>query len=597
MMLTLLFMFQFSLVIKEHGNQYDINEYYTDNSGTSETVWKEKIIDFKTTFPESDEYTLLIGSKSGKVGKIAMEWCTYTKRELAVLRSLEDYSKDLENVPELILVDSEYLDIKKDVKVLKALAEDGVNIVFCDIPIASDIKKSVELQELLGITEVVEEDIEVESIRLFPGLLLGGEVIYEADKDDSKGMDYIMPWYMLDSGTKTYMMGVFESDYIIENELKNEDLPAIIWRNSVGEGKVFVVNGDYLHDSTGLGFLNGFMLEINPVDIYPVINAQNLSVANYPGFASENDEEMQKIYSRTQRNMFRDTIWPSLVSTTQNSNMKLTCFSTPQYKYTDANEPDGEELVFYLKQFKEVGAEAGLSLVYGDGISLKEKIERDNVFYSSLISNYKYGAVYIDNDNIQSFLKMSDNTMLKDVSTIVCTENDSLPMVSYCADDITVQRVTNDGFSHTYTENLRMRSLESALGYTNVVLDMNRVVWPENDTDHWHVISKTFSSNIETYWSKFKMFDSTTLSESNERVRSFLAMDYDKSYKDGVLTVNITNQSGKNWFILRTHGETISEISGATYKKIEDNAFLIEAKSPTIEIELKKEDEFLYTLP
>lgn len=106
-----------------------------------------------------------------------------------------------------------------------------------------------------------------------------------------------------------------------------------------------------------------------------MVNAQNLSVVNFPGFASENNEVMEQMYSRTQVGVYRDILWPGLVAVSDQNNLKLTCFVMPQFNYLDGIEPDSNELIFYLKQFKEVGAEAGFSLEYIKGVSLADKIK------------------------------------------------------------------------------------------------------------------------------------------------------------------------------------------------------------------------------
>ncbi len=596
MMLMLLFMFQALMVIREYSNKYDVNEYYNEDVDTTHKKWEMEKVNLDNLKDEQD-YILFVGKQDAHFGKMVSEWCTYTKRNCAMIQSITENHNRLNVLPAAVILESKYVNMQKELDIIEGWAEQGVDIIFCDLPDVEDVESNYKLQELLGIVKVESHSVEVDAIKVFEGLLLGGETIYDASKDEAKGMGFEMPWYVLGSGTKTYMVGMFGEPVNWISDVKNEYLPAIVWRNSVGDGKVFAVNADYMKDSTGIGFLSGFMAECNPIEIYPVINAQNLAVTNYPGFASENDEVIQKLYSRTQSAMFRDVVWPSLVSTVHNTDMKLTCFMTPQFDYTDSKEPKHEELVFYLKQLNEVGAEAGLSLQHRGGVTIEEKIERDNKYFSSIISNYKYRVVYLNLDNVDELLASMKDTMLRDVKSAVCKYKSGEPIIDYCGNGVIKQSVTNDGFSHTYKENLRMRSLQSALAYTNVVLDMNRVVWPEDERDQWHIVYESFSSNIKTYWSKFKMFESTTLSESTGHVNSFLTMDYDKSYKDGVVTVNITEKTGDCWFILRTHGESIVDIKGGDYKLIEDNAYLIKAEDSTVTIKIDREDEFYYYLP
>lgn len=122
------------------------------------------------------------------------------------------------------------------------------------------------------------------------------------------------------------------------------------------------------------------MAESYSFEIYPVINAQNLVIANYPGFASENENKMEKIYSQSQKALFREIIWPSLVAIERKIDAKLTCMMTPQFDYGDENEPREGEVAYYLKLLKEEYGEAGLSSGNVSGTGLSEKWRKTKRF-------------------------------------------------------------------------------------------------------------------------------------------------------------------------------------------------------------------------
>ena len=183
-------------------------------------------------------------------------------------------------------------------------------------------------------------------------------------------------------------------------------------------------------------------------------------------------------------------------------------------------------------------------------------------------------------------MSLENTDLLNNVSTLVCEYTEKKPVVSYCSDSITLQSVTSDGMNYTYSDDIRMRSIQSALGYTNVMLNMYDIFWPEKDTDRWEVMQKRFSSNLLTYWKNFSCFASTTLSESNTRIRAFLNLDYDDE-RDGDKITLKSSQKG-SWFILRTHGEDITDIKGGSQTKIEDNAYLIYTEDAIVEVMLKE---------
>ena len=403
-------------------------------------------------------------------------------------------------------------------------------------------------------------------------------------KKERQDLALEVPWYQVGSGTKTYMMGLL-SQSEMNGTIRNEELPALIWRNGIAGGSVFAVVGDYMKDSTALGLLDGMVTEASEYYLYPVVNAQNLSMVNFPAFADENSETMAELYGQQVTGIGRDIMWPSLVSIVEKGKMKMTCFMQPQADYGDGAVPDNKDLVFYLKQMKEQNAEAGLSLQYKNADSLKDKLNQDEEFFRKANSSYRYGAAFTEEQNLDSVLSLMNTELMKNVSTLVCEYTEKRPVVSYCTDSVTLQSVTSDGMNYTYSDDIRMRSIQSSLAYTNVMLNMQDIFWPERKSDRWQIMQKHFSSNLLTYWKNFTGFDSTTLSESNTRTRTFLNLDFSQSRTENEIILE-TSEAG-SWFILRTHGEEIAEIEGGTQKKMENDVYLIQAQDTTVKIQVK----------
>ena len=473
-------------------------------------------------------------------------------------------------------------------QVSEKLEKQGTIIVFGCLENPNLVQDNRDLRKFLGIQKIVSDKITLTGVKLFEGLLLGGEVVYETPVEETEkarqDLQLNVPWYQVGSGTETYMVGLLDEE--TGKDVKNEKLPTIIWRNGIHGSSVFVVVGDYMKDSTALGLLDGMLAEGSAYTIYPVVNAQNISMVNFPVFADENNQEMLDIYSQSITGMARDIIWPSLVSIVEKSGMKMTCFIQPQADYEDQAEPVSKNLRFYLQQMKEQSAEAGISLQYKKAVALDEKLKQDEAFFEEEKSNYIYGAAFTEENHIEAVLSLENTDLLNNVSTLVCEYTEKKPVVSYCSDSITLQSVTSDGMNYTYSDDIRMRSIQSALGYTNVMLNMYDIFWPEKDTDRWEVMQKRFSSNLLTYWKNFSCFASTTLSESNTRIRVFLNLDYDDE-RDGDKIILKSSQKG-SWFILRTHGEDITDIKGGSQTKIEDNAYLIYTEDAIVEIRLKE---------
>ena len=587
MMFVLFFLFQFSMVVRDKKNVYDINSSLTEKKADGENQWTPSDSN-STTVIGADISVVFVGNEAGDMGIAVNRWCTYAKREFISCEAVSRYSVDDENLPEMMILESEKYADGDNLTTLETLEKKGVIIVFGCLENVKNIQNNQELMKFLGISKVVTDKTHLTGVKLFEGLLLGGEITYITPEDKKEkqrqDLELNVPWYQVGSGTKTYMVGLFDEKK--GKNIENEDLPTLIWRNGIDYGSVFAVVGDYMKDSTALGLLDGMRAEARQYIIYPVVNAQNLSMVNFPVFADENNDEMLKLYSQSATGIARDIMWPSLISIVQKSDMKMTCFIQPQADYTDDVEPQSGMLEFYLKQMKEQKSEAGISLEYQKLDKAEDKVTKDTEFFENEKIDYRFGAAFAKEKDLKGILKDTDSGLLGDVGTLVCDYTENQPVVSYYSDSVTLQTVTSDGMNYAYSDDIRMRSIQTALGYTNVMLDMYDIFWPERSTDRWEVMQKRFSSNLLTYWKNFECFGSTTLSESNARIRTFLNLAYSQSREDNTITLR-TSEPG-SWFILRTHGEEIEEIDGGSQTEIEDGAYLICTEDTTVKIQLKE---------
>ena len=588
MMFVLLFLFQFSMVLRDRQNTYDVNSNLAPKQNDGKNVWKNEELDPASVGTTDRRYVLFVGDSSSDMAEAVSRWCTYAKWDISKCSSMEKFKENDKNLPGLLILESEKYALDDNLKKIEELEQKGVIIVFGCLEDPKNIEKNQELQDFLGIYKIVSKKTELTGAKLFEGLLLGGEVVYETPEDkDERGRQDLqldVPWYQVGSGTKTYMVGLLDQSKQKET-VENEELPTLIWRNGIRNGSIFCVVGDYMKDSTALGLLDGMVAEASSYYIYPVVNAQNLSMINFPVFADENNEQMMELYSQSITGMVRDIMWPSLISIVEKGGLKMTCFMQPQTNYEDGIEPTSRDLVFYLKQMKEQNAEAGLSLQHKNAESLRDKLNQDAEFFRKADSSYKYGAAYTEEKDLDTVKALMNTELMKNVSTLVCEYTEDEPVISYCTDSVTLQSVTSDGMNYTYSDDIRMRSIQSSLGYTNVMLNMQKIFWPERKKDRWQIMQKRFSSNLLTYWKNFTGFDSTTLSESNTRTRTFLNLDFSETRTDDEITLK-TSESG-SWFILRTYGEEIEEIEGGTQKKLEDNVYLIQAQDTTVKIQVK----------
>ena len=606
MILILFFMFQFTGVMKNQLNEYGVNEY---DQSTYTQLNAESV--FSNEVPANALADVFyIGIASGDVAKVVSSWCEYSKRSLQMYATLSA----CDNVPEnqLIILDGRTMvRTDTDITILQEWIDKGVNIIFARMPDISVIQRSNQLQQILGIDHILSTDVTLNGMHLFSGFFLGGERIYEAQtKEDEKrqDLDHDIPWYVTGAGTKTYLVGTLTDEmfdatvpqslldqYTNMEELsaKNILLPAVIWRYGTINSKVFCVNDDFLMDELNLGILSAITAQITNYDIYPVVNAQNLVAADMPAFSSENEEKMQELYAQSASAVYREIIWTSLVALQETTDAKLTCMVTPQFTYDDAQEPDGSEVAYYLKQLKEQNGELGWSATNQSNLSVADKLAIDKTFWKNYGADYKIASAYLRDGSQKSAAALALKD--EDVRTLVVADEDTTsPIISYATDNITQQKVTSAGITHTFSDDLKLRSMETALGYSNITLDLLSVTYPKTKQDSWEKMLRKLSPNLTTFWKPFEAFTHTTLSESDQRIRRFLAIDYEQERQGDNIAVMVKNFDQQAWFVLRLNGETVKSVKGGSSTKIEDGAYLICAEKDKITIKVGRKSGMYY---
>lgn len=604
MFVILLFMFQFTGVMKEQLSEYESNEYADD---TTTSFQRSDAFLAEQTSADACE-VIYVGEAGGAEESVVKTWCSYRKRtffcssSLALLDSLQD------DALQVLVVDGSKVTSEEEVAVLRREAQMGVTVIFATLPQSSVIREYRDLRELLGIRAVIADEIPLAGMHLFSGFLLGGEEIYEVTEpgeEERQDMNPSVPWYTTGAGTKTYMVGTLSDETIeqtVDNEIraqyagmeeeaaKNSLLPAILWRNSVDTAKIFCVNGDYLADISGVGILDAMMGETYDYDIYPVINAQNLVIADLSAFVSENEEEMQKRYSQSAQAVYQEIVWPSLTSIASRTGAKMTCMMTPQFTYTDEEEPDGENVTYYLKRLKEEHAEAGLSADSREGIPLSEKIKQDQTFWQTYAPSYRFLSLYAD--GVKSIGEKS--ALPAEIRTVALGSGASGQAVGYLNENVTLQPSTSSGIRHTFLDDFKVKCMETALGYSNITLDFYSVTYPEGDEDSWEKMSKKIAANLGTYWKAYEAFDATTLTESDVRIRRFLALDYKQQRAGNVITLSLEHREDAAWFLLRLHGEKVTEVAGGIFEEIEDGVYLILAEEDEVSVEVQTGETWQY---
>ena len=585
MMLTMfgvvLVLFLSTAVLREYFNDYDVNH----------TAQEERILPAAGASVADGQQVVYAGAQDTGLYEPVAEWAEYRKMALHEAMDVQtglDRAGQYDHQDVLLLLDGDALeqDTQQSAEALTAYVQDGGTVIFCSLPSYETIQSCEALRLLLGIQQLRSPSVEVLEYWLYQGFLLGGDVCYPYDAlQPPKDLDIenVLPWYDISAGTKTYMAGYLPAQEQQAMGLNREDLPAVVWRNSLGDGCVFAVNGDFMRGESALGFLDAMVYESRSYALYAVVNAQNLCVTGFPDLTVENEDQMARMYVFNTRQLCRDVLWPSLVAASREGGWKLSAFVSLKQSAGSGKEPEMDDLISYLKYFNEEDAEACLALGRMDDPNLRLSVTQDRQALDAIGLNYAFSGAWLRSENAGQLpgLLQPDGTMevFPSIRTVVSEPAPGQRVLSWLTGQMTRQSVTMDGYRYTYQDDLRLRSLQTALGYSNVQADIFRVLWLENSEDSWEKVSETLASVIATYWKPFAAFDKTTISESDRRVRLFLnqrVTSQESRLPQGrQISIQVENFAGDAWLMLRTHGETLQTMEGGTWTQIEEDAYLL----------------------
>ena len=538
-MAIIFFLFQFLNMAKDHWNDYSENQYAVDVNELSgaDNVYvasDSDELDQQSTglIPwEKKKCVVCIGSnESNTMGEMIGNWALYMKRKISYYESISAYenaiSKKTQDTPQFVLVDPDFInwDDTKQIRSLQTCVENGISVIFGKLPDASIIGSHKLLRRLLGIDEIVQESVTGNGIHLYSGFLLGGEVIYKAyneEEEKNQDMELTFPWYHLTSGTKIYMKGMLEDPTV-----NIQEYPPLIWRKNFTTASVFAVIGDYMTDATGLGMLTAMLSEMQSYTIYPVVNAQNFIAANYPAAANENSSILRQMYSQTMRGFLRDVVWPAFSSINIKTSFSLSSMMTIQFDYMDTAKPNSEDIQYYMEAVNEEEGEMGYSAYNVSNTSISEMISEDADFWNKTLPDYQFASLYYGDYSQKAVQGILDNSFMQRVRTVIGNVDTTSDVVGYVNNQVTRQNTLIDGYEHTFRQDLRIRSVETALGYTSILADVSKAAYPQSDEDGWEKLSEKLMANTITYWKPFSVFSGTTVSQSDSRIRRFLSLNY-----------------------------------------------------------------------
>ena len=387
------------------------------------------------------------------------------------------------------------------------------------------------------------------------------------------------------------MNGLFSAadTQALDPKYPTELLPAVIWKSKQKTASIFLSIGDYFKTAqTGAGMIDAMLAQAYSYAIYPVVNAQEISIFTYPTLGEENENKIESIYGRSMLQLQEELIYPQLEGLGISENVKMTFHAAP-YVFTGGNSDlESDVMETFLKYTNEISGEMGLSGLNDPDFSNAEKM---NQYLIEEKLNYAFHEAVLNTDQLNQLDNLKQKDLYKDLTTVETQYDPSRHMIAWLDNDTTLRQITAETADFTYSDHIRLLCTETALAYSNLSMDLTPVFAAENDDDQWQIISKRMFASLSTYEKPFKSYESTTASQADAKIRRFLTMDYSDRRNDDEITLKVMNAAQPVNFILRTNQEEVKDIEGGKIQEIEKGTYLITAAEGKVKIKVAKADQ------
>jgi hypothetical protein len=569
------------------------------------TSYKEVLPKSQTTSVKqvSDQKTCLyIWQSSAATSAYLNEQFQVILSDMRIPANVVDLDKqavsDLSTYQTVIIALANMDSLQADLPALESYVRAGGQVLF-----ASPMELTASLQpflNLLGISSLGPQMAMADSFHPMDGFLIGGD-----------GQTY-----SISGGYESSMDVELTSD--CQALAETDDSLPLIWQRTYGRGRVVVCNFAYC-EKAYRGIFAAAYSRLDSVCIYPVINASAFYLDDFPSPVPRGDSSyISRDYQMDVARFYSNVWWPDLVRIARKYGIRYTGAIIETYEdQTSGDLPENQETsnyYYYGNQLLNLGGELGYhgynhqplcgpGFVYTAGDDYKTwessaemvKALKELYRFASGIYPKAHLLVYVPPSNILSDegRKLLGEDRLKGLRSIASCY---LPSGNSYAQEFTVAsdgiveapRIISGGIMDDYTRMTAMSELN--FHYVN-----SHFMHPDDlmDKDRgaelgWKTLKKRITNYIKWLEKSAPGLRQVTGSGMAADVQRFATVTPEVEINGNEVKVQIRNFHDDASFLFRCNdGQKPASLSGGKITKVGDDAYLVEADSDSLVIEME----------
>ncbi|WP_277586477.1 DUF2194 domain-containing protein [Psychrobacillus antarcticus] len=406
-----------------------------------------------------------------------------------------------------------------------------------------------------------------------------------------------------------------EAELLAESEKK---IP-LLWRREYGQGAFMTFNSTLLSEKMNRGFFTGALSMLEPNFIYTIFNSKVFFIDDFPApIAYGKNETIYEEYKLDTPSFFRDIWWPNMLKASKKYDMKYTGAVIESYNdrvippFNNSDDIEGNSLISYGREIIKSGGELAFhgynhqSLVLDTKVSDKFgynawKSEEDMTEAIDELVNYAKTAfpsytvtAYVPPSNV---LSSTGRAALKNgwpdltvISSLYGEDEENLAYVQefeIAQDNILeMPRITSGYYDDIYNHWAEANTM-TGLGVFSHFIHPDDVISSDRGNNMgWEELYLQFNQYMDRVHETYPWIRPMTATEAALDMRNTLQTKVNWRVEENSVSASIANYQTETSYIFRTD-KKVKRLHHCEALKIDDNVYLVTAKSSEFKIELE----------
>ena len=397
----------------------------------------------------------------------------------------------------------------------------------------------------------------------------------------------------------------------------------LLWEHQAGKGKFLVYNGVVRDDKTNIGILTAVLAHCGTETLYPILGTKVFYIDDFPSPVPEgiNPRIYDELHMTTE-DFYRYRWWPYMQQTAKDFDLKYTGLIIESYGDVvkapfpaPAGRRARDNFIVYGRELLNMGGELGLHgynhqplapagynedeldyIPWGSKQDMMESLQELRRYIEAAYPDYAMRTYVPPSDILSPEGREAVLEVFPEVKIFSSLYDGPAEAMAYIQnyerkdDGIYELPRTSAGYHPKRQTMYEQISMLNYIGNFSHFVHPDELFYEESLAYSWSDMEQGLKDFLMEINNRFPFLRAVTNVELMNYFADYLDMDYRVKRESDKMTITTENNRQPLRFILR-QSRDIAEISGGTYKKVGDDAYLIETENSNTIITWKEPEK------